>query len=291
MLLFFIILCSLMLCYPDSMYEYASTGLEVYLYRMIPTLFPFMVLSGIMIRCGISEKIGRFLSPVLRPIFRVRPQLIYVILTGFVCGFPMGAKVTTQLYEEKRITQKEAEYLLAFCNNLGPVYILGYVLPAIGSNYRIIVLFGMYGIPILYGLILRYTCCRDLNPANESLQPVETIKLFPAIQASVATAVTSILILGGYMIFFNVLLLVPRYLLHDNDLLLSPLLEISAGISRLSHLYPEYCLMCLSFGGLCCLFQTYTCIAETDLGISKYFKHKINQTILAALFYLILFKL
>ena len=47
----------------------------------------------------------------------------YALLLGLICGYPMGAKLTADLFREGKITKSEAQYLLTFCNNPGPVFI------------------------------------------------------------------------------------------------------------------------------------------------------------------------
>ena len=85
-----------------------------------------MVISGIMIRMNLTDLFSQLLAPFIKPIFRIRSTCIYVIFVGFLCGFPMGAHVTAQLYERKQLTKNEAEYLLSFCNNIGPVYFVSF---------------------------------------------------------------------------------------------------------------------------------------------------------------------
>ena len=107
----------LLLFYSAECISLASNGLLIWYKNMIPSLFPFMVLSGFMVRSGLSLKIGQWLQPVLGLFFRLPSQMLYAIFMGFLCGFPMGAKIVADMLEKEQITLKEGEYLLAFCNN------------------------------------------------------------------------------------------------------------------------------------------------------------------------------
>ena len=299
---FFLILIGCILCRSELSFQYAALGLTLWFERMIPALFPFMILSGIMVRLGLTEKISVFLKPMLRPIFHVSGNVCYAIFMGFLCGFPMGAKVVSDLYTNKQIMKREAEFLLAFCNNIGPVYFCSFVLPLLERKMVLPYLFGMYGIPLFYGLILRYTAFRDLDayfPTNTiqkqkgiNVSVVKTpayhnnLTLLDAVDDSVHSSVHSILALGGYMILFNILNILPRLCFGEKYILFAPLLEISGGLMVLESRLPLYSLLVLSFGGLSCLAQTYHCIRETDLSIGNYTLHKIILTLLNVIYYL-----
>jgi hypothetical protein len=75
----------------------------------------------------------------------------------------MGARVCAESLQHQKITLKEARLLLAFCNNIGPVYVTGYVLTLFPARSATAMLLGMYGIPLLYGLLLRYTKYRNIS--------------------------------------------------------------------------------------------------------------------------------
>ena len=276
---------------------YAAMGLDLWFQKMIPSLLPFMILSGTMVRLKLTDKCSMIIYPLVKPIFRVRKNVCYAMLMGFLCGFPMGARVVDDLYVRDMITRREAEYLLAFCNNIGPVYFCSFVLPLLGRRLVFPYLFGMYGIPLLYGLALRYTAYRDLALSQNVPQPASLIccqaepevlpsGLLQELDGSVRTSMQNILSLGGYMVLFNLLNLIPHMLLRKPLTVLAPLFEITGGLSLLGSSLPLYSLLALSFGGLSCIAQTYSSIGDTDLSIRSYVLHKIILTVLNALFYL-----
>jgi len=259
---------------------------------MIPTLLPFMIISGIMIRLQLTESFTSLAYPVIRPLFHVSRNAAYAILMGYLCGFPMGAKTIADLYSRNMITRREAEFLLAFCNNIGPVYFIGFVIPLLQRQLLVPYLIGMYGIPLLYGLILRYTFYRDISiksTLSESVKIAPNSSLLTVIDESIISSIQSILSLGGYMILFNLLNLLPHVFLGKQPLILAPLFEISGGLNLLQHHAPLYTLLLLPFGGLSCIAQTNSCIKNTDLSIADYTFHKILLLFLTALYYLLWF--
>lgn len=331
MTILFLVLLACILTHSQLSLSYAGMGLELWFRNMIPSLMPFMILSGIMIRMGLTDKAAMIAYPVVRPVYKVRKNVCYAMLMGFLCGFPMGARVVDDLYRRRMITGREAEYLLAFCNNIGPVYFCSFVLPLLGRKLVFPYLFGMYGLPLLYGLLLRYTAYRDIpRPDTAFTGKLPFLKKGLSIEKklswkkgastgdrpegpliscekktskglsgagslgerflaeaddSVQAAVQAMLALGGYMVLYNILNLIPHIILGHPLKWISPLLEITGGLKLLGGGAPLYSLLALSFGGLCCIAQTYNCIGDSDLSMGKYLWHKIILTLLNGLFY------
>jgi sporulation integral membrane protein YlbJ len=278
----------LLLIYPQESLHFSLNGLNLWFQKMVPTLLPFMILSGIMIRMNLTDKLMLIFKPVLKPIFRLRPAPLYAVVVGFLCGFPMGARVVADLYERKQLTKDEATYLLAFVNNIGPIYFISFALVMINTPVSAGLLLGMYGIPLGYGLFLRYTTYRHkVTSANMSLPHLEPVRLAKALDDSITAGFEGITKLGGYMIFFNLLNIIPYLFLNGKIAagIISGFLEITGGLSTLKESLPFASLTLLTFGGLSCLAQTYSCIARTDLSLGKYIKHKLILTVLAGGYY------
>ena len=111
----------LLLRYPGLSLQYALTGLTLWFEKMIPTLLPFMILSGILISMNLTERFVRLLHPLLHCLYGTTPNGSYTMIMGFLCGFPMGARVAGELRRKGRLSREEAQLLLAFCNNIGPI--------------------------------------------------------------------------------------------------------------------------------------------------------------------------
>lgn len=300
----------LILRFPALSLQYAAAGLNLWFQKMIPTLLPFMILSGILIRMNLTERIVCFLHPVLHFFFHTTKNGSYTLLMGFLCGFPMGARIVGELYETGKLSRMEANRLLAFCNNIGPIYFLSFVMPTLGIKKVLLPFLMMYGLPLLYGfmLIRIFPCVREKRRKNmtnmvngfptNKMQPnaIESSKAAPAsLLAATDEAVLSGLLgiakLGGYMVFFNLLniLFVPFSHLSPGVLgFYNCILEITSGIDRCSQSFPYTVLILLPFGGFSCIAQTYSMICHTDLSIRPYLFHKLLQTAFTAMCYLLL---
>lgn len=292
----------LMLRYPALSLEYASTGLTLWFTKMVPTLLPFMILSGIMIRMNLTERFVGLLHPLLHRIYGTSRNGSYTIIMGFLCGFPMGARIVGELYEQHKLSREESALLLSFCNNIGPIYFLSYVVPTLGIDRPGRPFLLMYGIPLLYGFLLmrirpwmtrKVSSCEN-HPEARSLQARQpgSCSLLAAIDASVLSGLIGIARLGGYMVFFNLLNIVFQPFQHVNTNILNIyrcLLEITSGIDCSGRSINYAILILLPFGGFSCIAQTYSMIRQTDLSLRPYVYHKTVQTAVTAACYLLLY--
>lgn len=302
----FISLFLLILIYPQVSFSYAAAGLTLWFERMVPTLFPFMILSTILIRQNLTGSFVRCIYPLFGRLYGIGKDAVYCLFLGFLCGFPMGARTIGELYKTKKISKREASLLLSFCNNIGPVYFMGFVLPVTGCTQKELLpifLFGMYGIPLLYGLFVRISGFllpkespfvkndKTALPEKESGEPFTQ-----SLESAIDSGIHGITTLGAYMILCNLLNLFPFWIFScmsaDENMLISNilncLLEITGGIKRMGSAAPLCSLTLLHLGGLSCLLQTKSMIQNTDLSLKTYFIHKMLQAVLTAAYYFFL---
>ncbi len=283
----------LLLRYPALSLQYAQTGLMLWFRRMIPTLLPFMILSGILIAMNLTDRFVRLLHPLLHLLYGTTPNGSYTLLMGFLCGFPMGARIAGELRRNGRISRREAQCLLAFCNNIGPIYFLSFVVSTLSLERPLLPFLVMYGIPLGYGFVLMrlFPARSTVSAVKETIETAPAQGLLDAVDSSILSGLSGIGRLGGYMIFFNLLNILfvpfprlPSFLLQ----LYRCILEITSGIAGCGDAYPRLVLIMLPFGGFSCIAQTYSMIRGTDLSIRPYLFHKLMQTGLTALCYLFL---
>lgn len=305
----------LLLRYPAQALAYASTGLLLWFKKMIPTLLPFMILSGVMVRMNLTECFARCFHPLFHMVWGTSLNGSYVILMGMLCGFPMGARVIGELICAGKLSEEEGAFLLSFCNNIGPIYFISFVMStlSLSGNYRPFII--MYGVPLLYGCLYGRLISikkqilqkKELKIDSSSL-PIEAASvpapihaasisvahspsLLAAIDDSIVSGLIGIAKLGGYMVFFNLLniMMLPFSSLPELFLAFcNCALEITSGISRIGSKGFYMILILLPFGGLSCMAQTYSMIKDTNLSISRYFLHKCIQSIITLVIYFFL---
>ena len=121
------LLLGFMFAFPKLTLEASREGLLLWFRTLLPTLLPFMILSNFLIRFNCIEKILNPFRKIWAAILGLSPYGAYAYLLGLLCGYPMGAKLTADLYSQKFISKKEAEYLLTFANNASPMFICTFV--------------------------------------------------------------------------------------------------------------------------------------------------------------------
>ena len=116
-----------LLLHPAESLSCARAGMTLWLNTLIPTLLPFIILTGMLTHTG---HIRKLLLP-FESFFHIFPGVSiwggYVFVLGMLCGYPLGAKLASDLYGLHKISKKEALYLTTFCNNPSPAFIITYL--------------------------------------------------------------------------------------------------------------------------------------------------------------------
>lgn len=186
----------------------AKTGLQLCGNVIIPSLFPFFVLSGLVVELGLAEYIGRVLERVMRPLFNVPGPCASALVLGFIGGYPVGARTAISLYEKGMCSKTEAERLLAFCNNSGPAFILGVVGTGIFADSRVgaLLYLAHAAASVCVGLIFRFYRRREHTPARPVRMSFETRRFSTAFTGSVKNAFSGTLNICAFVVFFTVVI-------------------------------------------------------------------------------------
>ena len=271
-----------------------TLGLTLWYTSVLPSLLPFFILSGLLVRTGVFRFLNRIFAPVLTRIFRVSSDGSYAVLMGYLCGFPMGAKVIAELVEQRHISREEGSYLLVFCNNVSPAFFVNYICIAkLGFTKVPAPLFCVfYGIPLLYGCLYGHlfyhapvpeSVHTAASPATKKQAPIHRID-FPMLDTCIMDSFATITRLGGYIILFSIFAQMLTLLNLPDSLTaaIAALLEISSGTHALSVLPiastpMRTALVCAgaSFGGLCTCAQILSVLSDTNLNLRPWITGRI----------------
>ena len=194
---------------PGEAIEGAKDGLLLCFNVIVPSLFPFFVLSSLVVDLGLAAYLGRALEGLMRPLFRVSGSCAAAVALGFIGGYPVGARTALQLYEQGLCSKTEAERLLAFCNISGPAFILGVVGAGIFGDSRVgLLLYLTHALAsLLVGLLFRfYGGGRVGRACGQRPKPIRTVTLPAAFTGAVSRALQSTLNICAFVVFFAVVL-------------------------------------------------------------------------------------
>ena len=264
------VLCcfSALLLLPEVSAQAARDAMLLCAQTLIPSLFPFFVLSSLLIACGASELLSALLSPLMRPLFGLSGTGAAALALGLCGGY------------------------LAFCNNAGPGFLLGVCGAGVFSSSRAGA--ALYLIHVAAALCAGLLICRALPPVPHGTYPHKSAKaqhLSTAFPAAVQNALTGCLNVSAFVVFFTVL---ARLLLHflpeafASSLpcaLLLGFLELTSGVLSLSCSRAGFlsCAALLGWGGLSVHCQTLSVLAATPLSARYYLKGKVLQALLSLL--------
>jgi sporulation integral membrane protein YlbJ len=303
---------SALVIFPGETVAAAASGVKLCFNVIIPSLFPFFVLSTLIVQLGIARYLGKILEPVMRPLFNVGGACAAAFVLGFVGGYPIGAKTVISLYENGSCSRTEAERLLSFCNNSGPAFIFGVVGAGIFSSSAVgIMLYLAHTLAsIVVGIMFRYWGSADEKKDAARLPAVPPKRFTLAFTDSVKSAFQTTLNICGFVIFFTVVikLLILSGLLpliaggigsvfgpfgFDKawaERLLTGIIELTSGVSSLAGASGEFtrsmamAAFMLGWAGLSIHCQVLSFIGDSGLSVRTYIYGKILQGSISAVF-------
>lgn len=290
--LFSLFLIANIVLFTDRIISVAYNTLMIWFNMVIPSLFPFMVISS-----WLDFNVHSYRTKTDKLTYRlfgVPSSLIPVFIIGILSGYPTGAKLISELYANKRISKDTAEHLLSFCNNAGTVFIVSAVASSMLNDRFSAVFFVIITAfsALITGMAYNLAC-----PANNTSYCPSNIYTSNQTPISMGTAIVSavktILTVGGCMIFFSVItesvtILIPEI----NSILygtISGIFEFTRGISLIAAESIDnrttYSIIAglLSWGGLSVHLQTAAVISSDKINIAKYILCKVFSSFISFL--------
>lgn len=260
----------------------AQEGIQLCIQTIIPALFPFLILSGIITSAFLGKNIS-FMYPI-RKLCCIPEGTESILLLGFLGGYPIGAQIITQAYNEGSISKNTANRMLGFCSNAGPSFLFG-MFSVIFSKQ--IISWVLWAIHILSALTVGIFLPRE----SKSICRIQKTKPI-SIQTALKNAIRTLSLICGWVIVFRIIIcLCERWFLwqlpNEIKVIFAGLLELSNGCISLYKLSDDtvkfiYASGILSFGGLCVAMQTIS--VTQNLGSGYYFPGKILQTFISLLY-------
>lgn len=258
----------------------AAEGIDLCIRTIIPSLFPFFVLSALLTGSLLGQNI-----PFLRSLGRlcsIPEGAESLLAVGFLGGYPVGAQNIAQAYRNRQLSRRDAERMLMFCSNAGPAFLFGILGPLFSRFSTCWILWGIHIFSALFVGVL----IPGVGEKRARVSP-SPVTLTDALERSVKT----VSLVCGWVVLFRILLtflnrwifwMLPRPLL----ITISGLLELSNGCVQLASIESEGLRFLiagglLAFGGCCVTLQTASVCRGLSLGL--YFPGKMLQCAVSVL--------
>lgn len=213
-----------LLCMGDTVSQAVLSSMELCVSRVIPSLFPYMVLSSLMISMDLTEPLYRHLPTEKWP--GLPRCSASVLLTGFLCGFPVGASGSAALVRDGKLSRADAAKLCAVSSAASPAFVIGTVGSWWTREYGLVLWLTQIACCLGFAALMRKPCpC-----AKQNAVPAVTEKSLTVCFASaVSSAASSCLSVTASVTFFGSMAQVLSELIPPLAPLFSVVLEFSCG--------------------------------------------------------------
>lgn len=290
----FIIIITLFILYQiiikkSLVYSSINYSLNIWVNNLIPTLFPFFIISDILINYNFTLYIPKFLRNFLKYLFNITDNMITILVLSIISGFPSNARNTRTLYDNGVIGLEEANHILIFSHFANPLFILTTVAIFFfnDKNIGIVLLISHYLSNFLLGILFR----KYFNHNNDNFITDNNSNVFGNIFiGAIKRSIDTILLICGIITIFMILSSVITNCFDFNvynSMIIKGLLEITIGIEaigklEISIIYKAVIASCfLAFGGFSVHMQVMSQIANTEIKYRFFFVGRLYQMILS----------
>lgn len=288
-----VIICSLFLILfiinRELVFNTVGFSLDIWITSVLPALFPFFVISDILISYDVIRYIPKVIKNLFKKLFNVSDNGLVVIILSMLSGFPSNARNIKNMYNSNKISKKEGEHLLYFTHFSNPMFILGTLVSIFLKKEELgLIIFISHYLPnIIIGILLRKLNTSKLDTNyNNDINNNFGLVLTKSIRKSLDSVFN---ILGTLTVFLIISSLLINVFNFNNgiSLLIKSILELTSGLKELSNfnLSNSYLVIAssciLSFGGLSVHMQVINELSDTDISYSNFFIGRIIQVILS----------
>ena len=272
---------------------YASViyALNIWVHNLIPVLFPFFIISDILINYNITAYIPKIIKKICKQLFNISDNMLTILLLSMISGFPSNARNTRTLYDKGMINLEEANHILIFSHFANPVFILTTVGAFFLHSERvgIIILVSHYLSNIILGILFRKKDNFFVNCRNDTIMENNWGNVFVR---AIKRAIDTILLICGILVVFMLLSEIILSIINVNiynQMIIKGLFEITIGIEALSNLNISMIYkaviasMFLSFGGIAVHIQVISQITETKINYIYFFMGRMYQVIISVI--------
>lgn len=307
-------LCCLLLVFSAQAAQAAREGLALWGEKVLPALFPFFVITGLLESAGAFRVLAR-LRPRLP--FNIPAAALPALLISSVAGAPAGARICGQMLQEGSLTPPQAQRYAALFNLASPMFVTGALAVGIlgDQNSALPILLGQIGSAVV--MLMATSLIQPLRQAataRPGIAPHAPFSLGAELTRSIGKSVEAMLRIGGTIVMFIILVhmvdatglmdmlcapFVPLLVRANLDgglarALVAGFFEMTngcnevAGLALPAQLKAALCSAQITSGGLCILMQSMMFLRVRAL---PYLALKQTQALLAGIATFVLYPL
>ncbi len=272
-------------------------GVEVSINVLIPSLYGFMIISAVITQTKLQNILAFPFEWVGKKIFKLDKELFSVYLLSLLGGYPIGAKLIAIKISEGKITAKTGEYMLNFCINCSPAFLITGVGVALLKNINlgVILYTSQVGASIVIGVILGvfqkniHSVDKSENKSKKSLSEILVSSVNDMTKAML-TICSFVIAFWAFFPFVDILPIEEKFLF-----VIKGFLEVSYGCYEIiSYSFSNEVLMICAFtafGGICVIMQIAALISGSGIKLKYFLVSQVFYTLLSVIFCFGLLKL
>lgn len=298
-----LVFLALLFMFPSLSVKGAKEGLLLWFNTIIPTLFPFILITNLLRELDGIKFFQKIFGHFIQKLFKTFPNSSYPVIAGLLCGYPIGAKTIADTYDGGYITLEEANYLLTFCNNPSPMFIINFIILTNLKDTALIVPFFIIIYLSTYLSAKIHYFYYWHKKSSIKVKPQDIIKAAEYSEDKsgffdrcIIDSFELLCKIGGYLMLFSIfnqyISSIP-ILNETHKIIISGILEQTTGLAKLGQSTLDITIKIVlsititCFGGLAITAQTYSVIHNKGLSIKKYLIGKILNAFLAFILSLI----
>lgn len=261
-----------LLIYRESVAANVKDGLRICGDILIPSMFPLMALSAFAVNSGAFGMLDRIFSPVMNKVFALPGICFAAVFFGFTGGYPVGAKIITELYENGSISKNDARRLFAFCINAGPAFVVsaagGAMLNSVKAGYIMLIAL------LLSSCIIGVAVSLFAKRKNiKQFSHKKTSSFAESLTSAVSSATSGTLSVCAWVLIFSALtgIVEPNIKNETAKTIFEIVSEVTTGIGSAARLGGlPLAAAATSFGGICVMCQIFPMIKKCGIKVSEY---------------------
>lgn len=277
---------------PYLIIESVEESADLFFNKIFLSMFPFFILSDILISYNFPYYIGKLVGKFFNKIFKISKESSIVVILSMLSGHPGNAKYTKVLLDNGIISESEASKLIAFTYFPNPMFVIGSVGFLFLNNTRL----GFYILLIIYltNFIMGFLIRNKFNIKNSNYinRNNEILNFGRIMKKSIVNSFdTLILILGNITIFTILGNLIFEYI-HLNEItqaITTSFIEITGGIKNISELIVSLNLkvsliiFALVFSGFCIHSQIFSILSDYKINYKFIIKTRVISAIIVSI--------